>query len=122
MDDPLRAFLSDSEHKPASPPWIRLFRLSQSQPVPLAWKYQGDVCGECGATVTMATKRHLPQSIRSFWLCLNCGNTSSQDTGQPAVTGTDWSPPALAVKQLRRAAFRAQPVFRIGRPKRGEGD
>ncbi len=105
IEKALTAYLADEDLRPVTPPWLRLFKLSQEEPWPMDWRHYPYECRQCHANVVMTAERRLPATTRTFLLCLNCGHTSSQERRRPPITGSEWAPPCIAVKQLRRAVF-----------------
>ena len=112
--DPLQTFLLGvgASMRPASPPWIRLFRLAA--PVGwVSWAHEPQPCPACETHVVFHTDGHpRPGVVAECRLCLACGwvgveyirpGTSLRET--PAVGG-NWSPPSPAVARLRQAVLR----------------
>jgi hypothetical protein len=95
-----------------SPPWIRLFQLSSGHPWWLPWRHVSVACAGCRQRVTFAVWTHLPPErwARSA-LCLACGRATSENVRtdselrEAPVSGSEWSPPCVAVARLRRAVF-----------------
>jgi hypothetical protein len=110
--DPLRAALLSAPAATATtPPWIRLFQLSSRHPWWLPWRHVARAC-PCGQRVTFAVWT-LPAPGRRAYsaLCLACGRATSEyvradaELREAPITGTEWSPPCVAVARLRRAVF-----------------
>jgi hypothetical protein len=117
QDDPVTAFLGLQELKAVTPPWIRVFRLSQQAPWSVQWEHDPARCQACGAAVVFATSERLPSVTRLHDMCLNCGHVEVEYkrplTGRilGCLSGSDWSPPCPAVQKLRRAIFNQQKWF-----------
>jgi hypothetical protein len=119
-EDPLRTFLHPDhqpELKTVTPPWIRLFRLSQQPPWRVWWDHAENPCSVCDASVVFTTSESFPSVTCTYSLCLNCGDTSAHYkrplTGRVlgALSGKEWSPPCPAVLKLRRSIFNERKWF-----------
>jgi hypothetical protein len=108
--------------RPATPAWVRVFLLSQQPPHQIQWRHhyeRGPACDSPARFGFLTWPDPATAAICS--LCLSCGHTVSHQqqpaTGeqQPPLEGTQWTPPCLAVKQLRRC------IFRTGRPVDDDG-
>jgi hypothetical protein len=117
-DDPLAAALGVGRKSAGgSPPWIRLFQLSSGYPWWLPWRHVGRGCRGCRQRVTFAVWTR-PRADRCAYsaLCLACGRATSEyvSTADPgmseaSLSGSEWSPPCVAVARLRRAVFSPPP-------------
>ena len=109
----LKTFLIGDEELPAaSPPWIRLHRLSSDSPWERDWRFVSSSCSTCNARTVCRLMDWHRGSVNEFTLCLGCGLVVLTDKSRggnpdrPPIEGINWNPPCLAVKKLRRAAFR----------------
>jgi hypothetical protein len=116
ITDPLTLFLTGAlghAPSPARPAWQRFYMLTNESPIAFPWRFTADACDACGATVEVEGEVHSPRSLRTLWLCLNCGKvavqTISWSTGSPPVHlhGGQWAPPDPAVKTLRKTILDA---------------
>jgi hypothetical protein len=110
-DDPIRAAFG-SPHAPARPPWIRLFHATSSHPHWLPWRQVPRPCPSCRQSVTFCVWTQLPERRTAYSeLCLACGLATSEYLGprggmrEAPVSGSEWTPPCVAVARLRRAVF-----------------
>jgi hypothetical protein len=112
-DDPLAPALGVGRGSAGgSPPWIRLFQLTSGYPWWLPWRHVAIRCG-CGQRVTFAVWTR-PRRGRCAYstLCLACGRATSEyvcatnrEMSEAPLSGSQWSPPCVAVARLRRAVF-----------------
>jgi hypothetical protein len=112
--DPLRTCLLGAgvPLRPASPAWIRVFRVAGSLPW-VRWLHEPDLCPTCETHVTFRAQGHpRPGVLADCRLCLSCGRVSVEHIRPgttlhetPAVGGA-WSPPCPAVARLRQAILR----------------
>jgi hypothetical protein len=117
-DAPLAEALGGSRmHRRSSPPWIRLFQLTSGFPWWLPWRHVGGGCPRCGQRVTFAVWTR-PRADRCAYsaLCLACGRATSEyvsatnrGMSEASLSGSEWSPPCVAVARLRRAVFSPPP-------------
>jgi hypothetical protein len=117
--DPLRAALLGHDTRrvgPASPPWIRVFQLTCDYPWRLPWRHIARGCAGCGQRVTFAVwTRPDPRRSALSTLCLACGQATSEHVyaggraSEAPVSGSEWSPPCVAVARLRRTVFSHRP-------------
>ena len=113
-DDPLAEALGAGRtNRRASPPWIRLFQQTSGHPWWLPWRHDGRGCPGCGQRVTFAVWTR-PRADRCAYsaLCLACGRATSEyvsatnrGMSEASLSGSEWSPPCVAVARLRRAVF-----------------
>jgi hypothetical protein len=113
--DPLRlALLGRRTRAKAadSPPWIRVFQITSRHPWWLPWRHVARRCAGCGQRVTFAVwTRPAPGHRALSVLCLACGRATSEylysggRVSELPVSGSEWSPPCVAVARLRRAVF-----------------
>ncbi len=110
-DDPIGEALGPP-CAPGRPPWIRVFQLTSGYPWWLPWRHVPRACPACRQRVTFSVWTTLPGRRTAYSeLCLACGCATSEHLWprggmrQAPVTGSEWSPPCLAVARLRRAVF-----------------
>ena len=115
--DPLTTVLAGPGRspRPASPPWIRLFRMSGAEPWNVAWRYWPADCPTCDGRVVFEASAHArPGVLARCLLCLACGFTSVEHLRRGSglrelpLRGVDWSPPCPAVLRLREALLRLE--------------
>jgi hypothetical protein len=106
------ALLAATAPAEASPPWIRLFQLTSGYPWWLPWRHVRSRCPSCVQRVTFAVWTNLgPDRCAYSALCLACGQATSEyvrmdaELREAPVSGSEWSPPCVAVARLRRAVF-----------------
>ena len=113
--DPLTVFVAGlgAERRPLSPPWVRVFRVSQQEPWLVDWLYCSSSCPACGAGVAFGTRRvPRPGVAADCLLCLACGWVSveyrrpQQGLVELPAVGTEWLPACPAVQRLRICLFR----------------
>ena len=120
--NPLRAaLLAAGVPTQSSPPWIRLFQLTSGHPWWLPWRHVAGDCARCSQRVCFAIWTSLaPDRCAYSALCLACGQATSEyvrteaELRETPVSGSEWSPPCVAVARLRRAVFHD-----LGRSERG---
>jgi hypothetical protein len=115
-DDALTAALGVGRRRAGgSPPWIRVFQLSSGYPWWLHWRHVARGCPGCAQRVRFAVWTR-PRRDRCAYLtlCLACGRatseyvcTTNRDMSEAPLSGSQWSPPCVAVARLRRAVFAA---------------
>lgn len=97
----------------AHPPWIRVFQLTSGYPWWLPWRHVARSCPGCRQRVTFAVWTR-PRRDRCAYstLCLACGRATSEyvssanrGMSEAPLSGSEWSPPCVAVARLRRAVF-----------------
>ena len=101
-----------------TPPWLRLFQLSSSYPWWLPWRHAPARCDQCTQRVAFTVWTRPRVNVHSHnMLCLGCGFTQVgyvyRDGGKrdTPVSGSEWSPPCVAVARLRRAIFDQQHIW-----------
>ena len=111
-EDPLVAAFGPPS-APTRPPWIRVFQLTSGYPWWLPWRHVPGGCARCRQDVTFAVwTRPRPDRWAHSTLCLACGRATSEYVGasdhgmsEAPLSGSEWSPPCVAVARLRRAVF-----------------
>jgi hypothetical protein len=78
----------------------------------LPWRHLPRCCPGCRQRVTFAVWTTLEGGRTAYSaLCLACGHATSEylwprdGMREAPVTGSEWSPPCVAVARLRRAVF-----------------
>jgi hypothetical protein len=114
--DPLTTALASAPLHEERPPWIRAYTISSHARWFVRWRHRNVSCSACeGRAVFAADVPHLARSgAPKPLLCLGCGWTSApmscRDRSWKTVEGQSWSPPHVAVLQLRRVLFRRRPL------------
>jgi hypothetical protein len=110
--DPLSAAFGPAL-PPGRSPWIRVFQLTCGYPWWRPWRHVPGGCPGCRQDVTFAVWTMLPGDRRAHsTLCLACGHATSEyvwvanrGMSEAPLSGSEWSPPCVAVARLRRLVF-----------------
>jgi hypothetical protein len=106
-DAPLTDYLGAPHAQAASPPWVRLFRVSSEAPWNVHWKYVSGECARCARGVIFGTSAGAGLLFQ-IQLCLKCGQIRVQQVRAGdghiygALVSSRWCPTSGAVRYARR--------------------